>query len=127
MLRNYISNRPVSPHLSVYLPQVSSMFSIWHRISGVLLTISLIFFLVILKIFSQLNFSQWYFFISSPIWFLKFFYLTYLLIFAYHTLNGIRHIVWDLVLALEVKLLNLSAIALVTFLFLILIKTIFSS
>nr|YP_010164467.1 Sdh3 [Polyopes lancifolius]QRM91062.1 Sdh3 [Polyopes lancifolius] len=126
MLRNYISNRPISPHLSVYLPQVSSIFSIWHRISGVFLTTSLIFFLLTLKIFSQLNFSQWYFFISSPIWFLKFLYLTYLFIFAYHALNGIRHIAWDLTLGLEVKLLNFSAIALVFFLFLILIKTIFS-
>nr|YP_009488814.1 succinate dehydrogenase cytochrome b560 subunit [Grateloupia filicina]AWD77504.1 succinate dehydrogenase cytochrome b560 subunit [Grateloupia filicina] len=122
MLRNYTFNRPISPHLSVYSPQVSSMFSIWHRISGVLLIVGLSLFLLILKIVIQSDLKILLFFISLPTWFSNFFYLTCSLIFAYHALNGIRHITWDLFLFLETKQLSLSATLLVILLVFILIK-----
>nr|YP_010395109.1 succinate dehydrogenase subunit 3 [Grateloupia elliptica]UQJ72550.1 succinate dehydrogenase subunit 3 [Grateloupia elliptica]UYI31684.1 succinate dehydrogenase subunit 3 [Grateloupia elliptica] len=124
MLRNYNFNRPISPHLSVYLPQISSMFSIWHRLSGVLLITGFSTFLLILNLTIQLDSKIFLFFISLPAWFLNFFYLTYSFIFTYHALNGLRHITWDLFLFLEVNELNLSAIILVLFLFFILIKII---
>nr|YP_010921928.1 succinate dehydrogenase subunit 3 [Grateloupia turuturu]YP_010986426.1 succinate dehydrogenase cytochrome b560 subunit [Pachymeniopsis lanceolata]WIM51234.1 succinate dehydrogenase subunit 3 [Grateloupia turuturu]WOL37394.1 succinate dehydrogenase cytochrome b560 subunit [Pachymeniopsis lanceolata] len=124
MSRNYNYNRPISPHLSVYLPQVSSMFSIWHRLSGVLLITGFLIFLLVLNLAIQLDSKIFLLFIFLPTWFLHFFYLTYFFIFMYHALNGLRHITWDLFLFLEVKELNLSAIILVLLLFFILIKTI---
>nr|YP_010937567.1 succinate dehydrogenase cytochrome b560 subunit [Grateloupia asiatica]WKW95597.1 succinate dehydrogenase cytochrome b560 subunit [Grateloupia asiatica] len=124
MLRNYTFNRPISPHLSVYLPQVSSMFSIWHRISGILLITGLSFFLLILKIIVQSDLLLFLFFTSSPSWFSNFFYLICSFIFVYHALNGLRHITWDLFLFLEVNQLNFSATTLIILLFFILTKII---
>ena len=34
-------NRPLSPHLQVYRPQISSVLSIMHRISGVFLALGI--------------------------------------------------------------------------------------
>ena len=34
--------RPISPHLQVYKPQITSVLSIFHRITGVALTFGLI-------------------------------------------------------------------------------------
>nr|YP_008963779.1 succinate:cytochrome c oxidoreductase subunit 3 [Grateloupia angusta]AGO19292.1 succinate:cytochrome c oxidoreductase subunit 3 [Grateloupia angusta] len=124
MLRNYTFNRPISPHLSVYLPQMSSMFSIWHRLSGILLIIGFSIFLLILNLIIQSDSKILLFFISLPAWSLNFFNLTYSFIFMYHALNGLRHVTWDLFLFLEIKELNLSAIALVLLLFFTLIKII---
>ena len=39
-------NRPLSPHLSVYKPQFTSVLSIFHRITGVALLFSLILALI---------------------------------------------------------------------------------
>nr|YP_010881013.1 succinate dehydrogenase subunit 3 [Grateloupia cornea]WIA66131.1 succinate dehydrogenase subunit 3 [Grateloupia cornea] len=122
MLRNYTFNRPISPHLSVYLPQISSMFSIWHRISGILLIVGLSLFLLILKTTVQSNLKLFLLFTFSPSWFSNFFYLIYSFIFVYHALNGLRHITWDLFLFLEVRQLNLSATILIILLFFILTK-----
>nr|YP_009317633.1 succinate:cytochrome c oxidoreductase subunit 3 [Pterocladiella musciformis]AOX49085.1 succinate:cytochrome c oxidoreductase subunit 3 [Pterocladiella musciformis] len=99
MLRDFLfSNRPVSPHLTIYVPQQSSIFSIWHRISG-LINLFLIFILVIFvnnlllcgiqnfwfKILIILNFSI-----------IKFIWLLILITLFYHTINGLRHILWNL-------------------------------
>jgi succinate dehydrogenase cytochrome b556 subunit len=37
--------RPLSPHLNIYKPQLTSILSIFHRISGSLLTLTLVLFL----------------------------------------------------------------------------------
>nr|WOL37344.1 succinate dehydrogenase cytochrome b560 subunit [Grateloupia asiatica] len=125
MLRNYTFNRPISPHLSVYLPQVSSMFSIWHRISGILLITGFSFFLLTLKITVQSDYLELFlFFTSLPFWFSNSFYLICSFIFVYHALNGLRHITWDLFLFLEVNQLNFSATILIILLFFILTKII---
>jgi len=104
MLKNYkIFNRPLSPHLTVYSPQTSSIFSIWHRFTAIILTINLIFLLITLKYiiltysenFCVLN-SNKFFIFNLPIW-LKYFYIFFcLIIFFYHSFNGIRHIILDL-------------------------------
>ena len=40
--------RPISPHLSIYKPQITSILSISHRISGVFQSIGLIIILLLL-------------------------------------------------------------------------------
>ena len=35
-----MDNRPLSPHLTVYKPQITSVLSIFHRITGAGLTVS---------------------------------------------------------------------------------------
>jgi succinate dehydrogenase / fumarate reductase cytochrome b subunit len=38
------TQRPLSPHLQIYKPQITSVMSIFHRITGVGIALSLVFF-----------------------------------------------------------------------------------
>nr|YP_009515571.1 succinate:cytochrome c oxidoreductase subunit 3 [Kumanoa mahlacensis]AVK39532.1 succinate:cytochrome c oxidoreductase subunit 3 [Kumanoa mahlacensis]UEQ11855.1 succinate:cytochrome c oxidoreductase subunit 3 [Kumanoa mahlacensis] len=89
-------NRPISPHFTIYLPQNSSLFSIWHRISGVVL-ITFLWFSTYLLQFNVWWVSFMFFNLSNYINFILFFLLIFVIILnlLYHLLNGIRHIVWD--------------------------------
>ncbi|MCX7381073.1 MAG: succinate dehydrogenase, cytochrome b556 subunit [Alphaproteobacteria bacterium] len=93
--------RPLSPHLQVYRPQITSVMSILHRITGVALsfgTLLLVWFLVA-AVESDAAYARVAWFIGSPV--------GYLLMFGwsvalwYHFCNGIRHIFWDFGMGLE--------------------------
>nr|YP_009445921.1 succinate dehydrogenase cytochrome B560 subunit [Eucheuma denticulatum]ATX68863.1 succinate dehydrogenase cytochrome B560 subunit [Eucheuma denticulatum] len=104
-MRVYINNRPISPHLLIYRPQNSSLGSIWHRMTGIFLLLSVSFLLINLKcsltfnFFNRVVYDNYYY-----IW--TFIYLFLLLNFSYHFLNGLRHILWDFGFLLYVQ--NLS-------------------
>lgn len=98
-------SRPLSPHLSVYKLENSSGFSIYHRITGVLLTLSLVLlgFLykiqtynieLLAKIIQKIEEieSTYPLLISGSVWFIIF---AVIFILAYHIANGIRHLIWD--------------------------------
>ena len=44
------NNRPISPHLSIYKPQITSILSISHRMSGVFQSLGLL--IIVLLLFS---------------------------------------------------------------------------
>ena len=50
-----MNNRPLSPHLTIYRPQLNSVLSILHRITGVALIISL---LMVIGFFISLIFGE---------------------------------------------------------------------
>ena len=97
------SKRPLSPHLQVYKPQLTSVLSISHRIAGAILSgVSIIipaglyFFSFGENIFTEfLNFFNHYFF--------KFILIFLIFILSYHLFNGVRHLLWDLGVGLEIK------------------------
>nr|WCH57784.1 succinate dehydrogenase subunit 3 [Hypnea flava] len=95
-----ILNRPISPHLSIYNPQITSLSSIWHRISGILIVFIVVSFNIISKI--VFNFTL----IDIPIEILLnsicFVYLITFFLFLYHSLNGIRNILWSLSCGLKI-------------------------
>ncbi|KAA3639018.1 MAG: succinate dehydrogenase, cytochrome b556 subunit [Proteobacteria bacterium] len=89
------SNRPLSPHLQVYKPQLTSMLSILHRISGLLLALGLMFFVYWLyalatDVAAANQFRDWLLTVPGQIGL----YL-WLFTFYYHFCNGIRHLRWD--------------------------------
>ncbi len=94
---------PLSPHLQIYKPQITSILSISHRITGFSLNFSIV--IMVYGLFS-LSLGEKYFnfflvFVNSiPIKVILF--LT-ILGFLYHLLNGIRHILWDFGFFLENK------------------------
>ena len=95
--------RPLSPHLQVYRPQLTSVMSIMHRASGAVLasgSLLLAFWLTALaigpKFFGPLNES-----INHP--FGQFVLFGYSLALVYHGLNGVRHLAWDLRIGLEIR------------------------
>ena len=93
-------NRPLSPHLNIYKPQLTSTLSIFHRISGGFLVVILLFTLLCLKI-CDLGLSSYpvylcFFYITSYFdWFLFSIANLALLGLCYHLSNGIRHLLWD--------------------------------
>jgi len=87
--------RPLSPHLQVYKPQISSTTSIFHRITGVALsagTILLVAWLVAAAA-GDSAFSVVQAIFASWIGMLVLFGFT--LALFYHFCNGIRHLSWD--------------------------------
>lgn len=93
-------NRPLSPHLSVYKPQLTSTFSIFHRISGALLATTFLLILFSLKVGElTLNYYPIYWLFYSGMaqlhWLVFSLFNIILLAFCYHLSNGIRHLLWD--------------------------------
>lgn len=96
------SVRPVSPHLQIYKPQLTSVMSILHRITGVLTFAGSIFILVWLvslawdaPLYSFLQEVA----VSIPVQVFLFFWS---LALVYHLLNGLRHLSWDVGKGLEI-------------------------
>ena len=88
-------NRPLSPHLQVYRPQLTSMLSIAHRITGVALavgTLRLVYWLAAAAGGPE-SYAAAQGFIGSFFGQLLLFGWTIALF--YHLANGIRHLFWD--------------------------------
>ena len=95
--------RPLSPHLQVYRPQLTSIMSIMHRASGaVLATGSLLVALWLVALAAGAAFFDPVAdAMQHPLGQLVVF--GYSLALVYHGLNGIRHLMWDLRIGLEIK------------------------
>lgn len=103
------ANRPLSPHLTVYRPQFTSILSILHRITGLALIFSVI---LIIIWFIAVALGPYYFTLADS--FFGFSFIRLMLacsIWAiwYHTCTGIRHLIWDLGYCLEEEWINPSA------------------
>jgi succinate dehydrogenase / fumarate reductase cytochrome b subunit len=93
--------RPLSPHLTDYRLQFSTILSGLHRITGVALGIGtlLLTWWLVAAATSPEAFATVEWFIGSPIGLLMLFGWTFSLFF--HLCNGIRHMAWDLGLGFE--------------------------
>jgi succinate dehydrogenase / fumarate reductase cytochrome b subunit len=95
--------RPLSPHLQVYKPQVTSVLSITHRGTGVFLSLGalvLTYWLVSLAVSEELFNS---FHLHTTFWYGKLFLIGFVFSLYYHLANGIRHLFWDIGLGLEIS------------------------
>jgi succinate dehydrogenase / fumarate reductase cytochrome b subunit len=95
-------NRPLSPHLSIYRPQLTSMTSILTRITGnaMLVASLLIVWWFLAAATSPEAFQTANGFVTS--WFGDLVMFFSLLGLWYHTLAGIRHLIWDNGYALDI-------------------------
>jgi succinate dehydrogenase / fumarate reductase, cytochrome b subunit len=87
--------RPLSPHLQVYRPQITSVLSILHRISGVILSLGafgLAWWLLAAARGGDV-YAQTAGLMAS--WPGKIILFGFSLALMYHLLNGIRHLLWD--------------------------------
>ena len=89
------ANRPLSPHLQIYRPQITSVLSILHRISGVGLGLgSLILAYWLISVAAGPEpFDLAQHLVGSPGGILLLIGWTFGLLF--HFCNGIRHLFWD--------------------------------
>jgi len=97
------TNRPLSPHLQIYRPQITSVLSICHRLSGIGLgagTLLLAYWLIAAAAgpgpfdLAQGLIGSWLGSILLIGW-------TFGL--CYHLCNGIRHLFWDAGYGYEIK------------------------
>ncbi len=111
--------RPLSPHLQIYRWQLTSVLSILHRISGILLALGTVVVVVWLAALAAgpESYGRVMGILSHPLslaalagWTLALF---------YHLLNGIRHLFWDAGWLLDLKGAYASGWAVVIFAFLL--------
>ena len=98
-----IDNRPLSPHLSIHKKVLTAVYSIFHRLTGIFLTLGS--FLLVLWFLSVLigeNFYNYFQIISSNFIF-KVILFFWTLAFFYHLFNGIRYLFWSFSLGMELK------------------------
>lgn len=95
--------RPLSPHLQVYRPQITSVLSISHRISGVVLGAGalLLTWWLVAAVEGPESFDQVQTIIGS--WYGRLLIFGFTLAFFYHLCNGVRHLFWDLGYGLELR------------------------
>lgn len=94
---------PISPHLQIYKPQLTSVLSISHRIAGIFL-ISLLPLVTIWLTCLILGESIYQIFIQIMSLFISKIILIFICFgFSYHMLNGIRHIFWDFGVGVDIK------------------------
>ncbi len=94
--------RPLSPHLQVYKPQLTSILSITHRGTGVLLSLGallLAYWLVKLAA-GEAAFNQLQQYTTT--WYGKIFLTGFVFSFYFHLTNGIRHLFWDIGMGLSI-------------------------
>ena len=89
------SNRPLSPHLQVYRPQLTSVLSITHRATGIGLSFGII--LLITWLVAAAAGMNYFNMVNSVVtsWFGKLVLLGFTWALFYHLCNGIRHLFWD--------------------------------
>ena len=103
---NYLKmtdNRPLSPHLSIHKKVLTSVFSIFHRITGLGLSIGSIFLALWI---SLLALGQNYFFIFEVIsggLFFKIILFLWTIGIFYHLFNGMRYLYWTYGLGMDLK------------------------
>ena len=92
---NRPTNRPLSPHLQVYRPQLTSMLSILHRATGIALAVGVLY-LATWVIYAASNPKAYAMFQGFNASILGRVILGGWLFSAYyHLCNGIRHLFWD--------------------------------
>ena len=103
------TSRPLSPHLQIYRPQLTSVLSILHRITGGALVIGTLLLVYWLTAAASgpdayATAQDW---IGSWIGVLALLGWTWALF--YHLCNGIRHLVWDAGYGFELGTVTVSA------------------
>ncbi len=106
-------NRPLSPHLQVYNQSYTGTLSILHRITGVALSLGtvLLVWWIVAAAAGPESFALADGVLTSWIGGLVLIGSAWAL--AYHTANGIRHLVWDMGYGFELETVRLSGYAVI--------------
>ena len=88
-------NRPLSPHIQVYRPQITSVLSILHRITGVGMTLAAV--LIVWWFLAAATSAEYFATVDGIItsWIGGLILIGSLVAFWFHFCNGVRHLFWD--------------------------------
>ena len=87
--------RPLSPHLQIYRPQITSVLSISHRFSGVVLAVGLLVLVYWLAALASGDAAYAQALALLGAWPVQLLLFLGSFAFFYHLANGIRHLWWD--------------------------------
>lgn len=109
--------RPLSPHLQVYRPQITMVLSILHRATGLALSagVLVLAYWLIAIASGEAAYTDAYALLSGVLF--KLCYVGWCACFFYHLANGVRHLVWDTGIGLERGQYQLSGWLVVLFTF----------
>ena len=100
--------QPISPHLSIYKPQITSILSIIHRFTGIFLSLgSALVSLWVLLIALGPSYYNLFELISSYLVFKIFLFFWTVGVF-YHLFNGIRYLFWSFGKGMDLNTVYLS-------------------
>lgn len=122
--KNDSKNRPLSPHLQIYKPQISSFTSILHRLTGIFLYVgivaicwAIVYYTYRVEIISEdtpeavscdciwIKILQYIFYAAILGWVFSLY---------YHLCNGIRHLFWDIGKGFDKSIANRNGIIVLT-------------
>lgn len=108
-------NRPLSPHLQIYKPQITSILSITHRITGVVLAFGA--FLLATWLITATYGPGAYEVAQSSLysWFGKLVLLGLTFSIYFHLANGIRHLGWDFGMGFDLPKVQVTGIVVILF------------
>ena len=117
------AGRPLSPHLQVYRPQLTTVMSIIHRMCGAALAVgtAMVLWLLLAAAAGETAYDQFIWVCNTIVGKLALFGWSAALF--YHACNGVRHLFWDTGRLLDIKdayragYLVLAAAALILFWF----------
>jgi succinate dehydrogenase / fumarate reductase cytochrome b subunit len=91
-----MKKRPLSPHISIYRIQITSLLSILHRATGIALYGGILLWVIWLLALAngEESYKSMQTFLLHPIGLICL--LGFSLSFFYHFTNGIRHLLWDI-------------------------------
>jgi succinate dehydrogenase / fumarate reductase cytochrome b subunit len=101
-------SRPLSPHLQIYKPQITSILSIFHRLTGISLSIGSFIIVAWIVSLSMGVESYSYFMSIVDNWFIQTIIFGFAFALFYHFSNGVRHLFWDAGLGFELKSVYVS-------------------
>ena len=101
-------SRPLSPHLQIYKPQITSILSIFHRLTGISLSIGSFIIVAWIVSLSMGVESYSYFMSIVDNWFIQTIIFGFAFALFYHFSNGVRHLFWDAGFGFELKSVYVS-------------------
>lgn len=103
--------RPLSPHLTIYRPQITSILSIFHRATGAGMAASMA--LVVWWLLAAATGPEYFAFVDGLLtsWLGALVLIASAAAFFYHLLNGIRHMWWDIGNGFEMAQVTASGLA----------------
>jgi len=101
-------NRPTSPHLTIYRPQISTVISILHRLTGLWLTagaLALVAWLYVVA-YTPGDYPAIHECMGSLLG--QACLIAWLVAFYYHLCSGIRHLFWDIGKGFAIPVMNVT-------------------
>jgi len=89
------TNRPTSPHLQVYRLPLTGIISITHRMTGVMLSAGLLFFVYIVSAVAGGEAAYAAMQDLMSVWLIRLMYWGFIYALFFHLCHGVRHLIWD--------------------------------